>query len=105
MSRRRSGNQPKSRLEQGARVAFQTLATAMALALVSAGVASAQTTAFVGARVIDGRGKVMENATIVVRDGKIAAVGPMASTSVPAGAERVEVKGATIMPGLVNAHG
>ena len=41
----------------------------------------------------------MENATIVVRDGKIAAVGPVASTTVPAGAERVDVKGATIMPG------
>lgn len=67
--------------------------------------AAAQTTAFVGARVIDGRGKVMENATIVVRDGKIAAVGPMASTTVPAGAERVDAKGATIMPGIVNAHG
>src|SRR5262245_22662385 len=77
-------------------------------ALVSAAIAAsaaAQTTAFVGARVIDGRGKVTENATIVVRDGKIAAVGPAASTTVPAGAERVEAKGATIMPGLVNAHG
>jgi len=77
-----------------------------ALALTAAATAaSAQTTALVGARVIDGRGQVMENATIVVRDGKIAAVGPAASTAVPAGAERVEVKGATIMPGLVNAHG
>jgi len=65
----------------------------------------AQTTAFVGARVIDGRGKVIENATIVVRDGKIAAVGPAASTTVPAGAERIDLKGSTIMPGIVNAHG
>jgi imidazolonepropionase-like amidohydrolase len=40
-----------------------------------------------------------------VRDGKIAAVGPEASTSVPAGAQRIDLSGATIMPGLVNAHG
>ena len=67
--------------------------------------AGAQTVAFVGARVIDGRGNVIDRGTIVVRDGKIAAVGPAASTTVPQGAERVDVSGATIMPGLVNAHG
>ena len=67
--------------------------------------AAAQTTAFVGARIIDGRGNVIDGGTIIVRDGKIAAVGPVASTTVPAGAERVDVNGATIMPGLVNAHG
>jgi imidazolonepropionase-like amidohydrolase len=67
--------------------------------------AAAQTTAFVGARIIDGRGGVIDRGTIVVRDGKIAAVGPVASTTVPAGAERVDATGATIMPGLVNAHG
>src|SRR5262245_21530553 len=85
------------------------LARALVLAgLVSfAGVmpAAAQTTAFVGARVIDGRGKVLENATIVVRDGKIDAVGPAARTRVPPGTESVDAKGMTIMPGIVNAHG
>jgi imidazolonepropionase-like amidohydrolase len=65
----------------------------------------AQTTAFTGARVIDGRGQVIDGATIVVRDGKIAAVGPAASTTVPAGALRVDATGKTIMPGLINAHG
>jgi imidazolonepropionase-like amidohydrolase len=67
--------------------------------------AAAQTTAFVGARVIDGRGGVIERGTIVVKEGKIAAVGPVESTTVPAGAERIDVGGTTIMPGLVNAHG
>ena len=88
-----------------ARLVCRSLAVMSLFAAGSAVPAAAQTTAFVGARVIDGRGAVMENATIVVRDGKIAAVGPMASTTVPAGAERVDVTGATIMPGIVNAHG
>ena len=70
-----------------------------------ASTAAAQTTALVGARIIDGRGGVIERGTIVVRDGKIATVGPVASTAVPEGAERIDVSGATIMPGLVNAHG
>jgi imidazolonepropionase-like amidohydrolase len=37
--------------------------------------ASAQTTALVGGRIIDGTGKVIERGTIVVRDGRIVQVG------------------------------
>jgi len=77
----------------------------MAAALLIPGVAASQTTAFVGARVIDGRGTVIERATVVVSNGKITAVGPAASTTVPPGAQRIDAPGATIMPGLVNAHG
>ena len=64
----------------------------------------AQTTAFVGGRVIDGTGRVIDNGTVVINGAKITAVGP-ASTPVPAGATRVDLKGKTILPGLVNAHG
>ena len=66
--------------------------------------AAAQTTAFVGGRVIDGTGRVVDNGTVVISGAKITAVGP-ASTPVPAGATRVDLKGKTILPGLVNAHG
>src|SRR5687767_1749586 len=81
------------------------LAVSLAILIALPGAASAQTTALVGARVIDGRGKVIDSATIVVRDGKIVAVGPAARTTVPEGAQRVDVAGATIVPGFVNAHG
>lgn len=66
--------------------------------------AGAQTTAFVGGRVIDGTGRVIENGTVIVNGAKITAVGA-ASTAVPAGATRVDLKGKTILPGLINAHG
>jgi imidazolonepropionase-like amidohydrolase len=60
--------------------------------------------AFVGARLIDGTGRAaVENATVVVRDGRIVAAGR--SVTLPAGARRIDVSGKTIMPGLVNAHG
>ena len=72
--------------------------------LFAAASASAQTTAFVGGRIIDGTGKVIENGTVVITANKITAVGP-ASTPVPAGATRVDVKGKTLLPGLINAHG
>ncbi len=89
------------------RLGIGVLRTAAAtfVVLVATGLASAQTTALVGARVIDGKGGVIDRATIILRDGKIAAVGPAASTQVPEGAQRVDVAGATIIPGLVNAHG
>ncbi len=73
----------------------------MALPLVAA----AQVTALTGARVIDGTGGVMDNATVIVRDGRIAAVGPAAQVQVPAEATRVDLTGKTLMPGLINAHG
>ena len=61
--------------------------------------------AIVGARVIDGRGGVsLEDATILVRDGRIADVGPSAEIDVPAGVERIDAAGTTIVPGLWDMH-
>jgi imidazolonepropionase-like amidohydrolase len=80
-----------------------TLLLTLALA-ASAQRAAAQSTAFVGGRVIDGTGRVIEDGTVVISGGKITAVGA-ASTAVPAGATRIDLKGKTILPGLINAHG
>ena len=77
---------------------------ALAAGLLVASASAAQTTAFVGGRVIDGTGRVIENGTVVITSGKIVAVGP-ASTAIPGGATRVDLGGKTILPGLVNAHG
>jgi imidazolonepropionase-like amidohydrolase len=66
----------------------------------------AGTVAFTGARIIDGTGKApIEGGTIVVTNGRIIAVGPSASVTVPAGATRINAAGKTIIPGLINAHG
>jgi imidazolonepropionase-like amidohydrolase len=62
--------------------------------------------AFVGATILDGTGAVpIANGVLLVKDGKIQAVGPAAQVPVPAGAERIDVSGRTLMPGIVNAHG
>ena len=65
------------------------------------------TVAFTGARnLIDGTGKApIEQGTIVVTNGRITAVGPSASVTVPAGVTRIDAAGKTIIPGLINAHG
>jgi imidazolonepropionase-like amidohydrolase len=64
------------------------------------------TTVFTSARVIDGTGGApIEQATIVVTNGKIVAIGPSASVTPPAGATVVNLAGKTVMPGMINSHG
>src|SRR5262245_5512297 len=89
----------------GTRIICSLSALAVALLVGASGVADAQTTALRGARVIDGRGGApLDNATIVIRDGSIVAIGASAQTPVPAGAEVVDYTGKTIIPGLISAH-
>jgi len=67
--------------------------------------ASAQpVTAYEGARLIVGDGRVIENATLVVEGAKIAQVGPTTDVRVPAGATRVALAGKTVMPMIVDTH-
>jgi imidazolonepropionase-like amidohydrolase/Tol biopolymer transport system component len=61
--------------------------------------------AFVGARIITMKGdEVIENGTIVVKENKIIAVGKETEVQVPSGAKVYDVKGKTIMPGIVDVH-
>jgi imidazolonepropionase-like amidohydrolase len=77
-----------------------------ALTGVTAPAQSANVKAFTGARVIDGTDRApIDNATIVVRAGRIVDVGPATRVTVPSGAERVSLSGKTVIPGLINAHG
>jgi imidazolonepropionase-like amidohydrolase len=49
-------------------------------------------------------GKVLQDQAIVIRGERIAAVGPAASTAVPAGARVIDLKDQTVLPGLIDAH-
>ncbi|MEP6782085.1 MAG: amidohydrolase family protein [Acidobacteriota bacterium] len=61
--------------------------------------------ALTGGQVIDGTGKPpIGDATVIVRDGRIAAVGPRASIAIPSGTRTIDLKGATIAPGLWDMH-
>jgi len=56
-------------------------------------------------RIIDGTGAPpVEDQTIVIADGKIAAIGPAASTTPPAGARAMDLHGHTVIPGIVGMH-
>ena len=64
------------------------------------------TVALVGATLVDGTGAPpVPDATVLVRDGRIARAGPRASVSVPAGVRTIDARGKTIIPGLWDMHG
>jgi imidazolonepropionase-like amidohydrolase len=65
----------------------------------------ASVTAIVGGRLIDGTGKpAIDNSVVILRDGKIAAAGPAASTPVPQGATIVDAHDKSVLPGLWEMH-
>jgi imidazolonepropionase-like amidohydrolase len=62
-------------------------------------------TVFDGARIVDGNGGApIERGRLVVRDGRVTAVGDQSAVTAPAGATRVDVTGKTIMPAMINVH-
>ena len=56
------------------------------------------------ARIHAGDGKAIDDGTLVVRGGAVAALGPAAAVTVPAGARRIDGKGLWLTPGLVDAE-
>ena len=61
--------------------------------------------ALTGARLITMNGaEVIENGVVIVNGNRIEAIGPAASTPVPAGVPVMDMAGKTIMPGLIDAH-
>ena len=61
--------------------------------------------AVVGANLIDGRGgPVVTDAVVVIRGERIVAVGKQGEVKIPSGAEVVEAKGLTLLPGLIDSH-
>ena len=56
-------------------------------------------------RVVDGTGaKPLDDQTVVISGGKIAAIHPAGSGNVPAGAKVMDLKGHTVIPGIVGLH-
>jgi imidazolonepropionase-like amidohydrolase len=71
--------------------------------LFAAGLAFGQTTAIRAGNLIDpAAGTVAKNQIILIKDGKIAEVGP--SVNIPAGVEVIDLMNAWVMPGLMDAH-
>lgn len=55
-------------------------------------------------RLIDGTGNLHDNATVLVRGQKISAVGPSNEVRIPKGTVRINGRGLSIIPGLIDCH-
>lgn len=55
-------------------------------------------------RLIDGTGAVLDHATVVIRGAKIVAVGASRDIAIPKGSTRIDGRGLTVIPGLIDCH-
>lgn len=81
--------------------------TGVSLAMEQAAAKPTGTVAITGARLVTMAGTdggIIDDGVVVIRGDRIVAIGPRASTAIPAGAKTVDAAGKTIIPGLIDAH-
>lgn len=78
----------------------------ISVAVLSASAHAAdQVTAIRAGKLVDVvAGTVLKDQTIIITGERISAVGPSASTSVPAGAKVIDLSAQTVLPGLIDMH-
>src|SRR6185312_11366908 len=74
---------------------------AACVTFVTVAAAHAQTVAITGGTVYPVSGPAIQNGTVLMRDGKIVAVG--ADVAIPAGAQRIDATGKIVTPGFIAA--
>lgn len=88
----------------GLQIAGSLAAVSLAAGLM-ASPALAESTVLTNVTVIDGTGAApAPNSAIVMTDGKIAFVGPVAQLKAPAGAKTIDLTGKYVMPGIIDSH-
>ena len=77
----------------------------VAIALVLSAPATADTVAISADHMVDVlAGRVTDKPMVIVKDGRITAVGTQGSLTVPEGAKHIDLPGKTILPGLIDMH-
>ena len=99
------GGVARRRFARGWRTGALAVLAALALLVPAAAPQADDATVVLrGARLHPVSGPVIEQGTIVVRDGKIVGIGPDAEIAVPDGARVHDLAGRTVIPGLVDSH-
>jgi imidazolonepropionase-like amidohydrolase/Tol biopolymer transport system component len=89
------------------RPAFTPPASGVSLSIPVRAAQATSRVALTGARIVTMQGEdsgIIDNGTIVIDGDRIAAVGPAETTAIPAGYRTVDMAGATIVPGYIDAH-
>ena len=63
-----------------------------------------QATIITGATILTATGQRINNGSILLQDGKIAAVGPASGVPAPSGAVKVDANGKWVTPGIIDIH-
>jgi imidazolonepropionase-like amidohydrolase len=84
--------------------AKKLLLTTLALVACAAQAADSRTVLLSADRVWTGEGAPHAGWAVLVSQGRIQAVGPAASIGAPADAERIDLPGKTLIPGLIDLH-
>ena len=85
---------------------FPALLLLTSIILTGPAAANEGSIAFTGATIIDGTAAApLADGVLVVTDGRVRSIGPASEVSIPADADRIDVSGKTIMPGMINTHG
>src|SRR5689334_22445802 len=75
------------------------------IAQVAPQAAQAQTLVIQGGTLIDGTGRApIENSVIVIEGNRFRAVGRAGEVQIPAGAQTIDVRGKTVLPGFIDGH-
>lgn len=86
-------------------VVFVTFSTVVINSAQQNAHAQAPAIAFINVNVVPfDRERVLAGQTVIVRDGRIAEIGPADKAKVPAGAIQIDARGKYLMPGLADMH-
>ena len=83
---------------------MRTLCLLLFFAAAHPALVRAQVKALYFGKVIDGQGKIITNAVVLVKADRIVQVGTEKEVAVPANAETIDLKAYTAIPGLIDAH-
>src|SRR5207249_11251571 len=86
-------------------IGFVLLALGLGLGGSWLGAQGQKATVILAGRLFDGKSdRLLSNQLIVIQDDRIAEVGPAGSITIPAGAQEIDLRNATVLPGLIEGH-
>ena len=74
------------------------------LATTQSALAQDRPTAFLGATILPISGPPIEDGVLLIHEGRVLAVAPATAVAIPPDAERIDLAGRVVMPGLVDTH-